>query len=106
MWYCIELGCYFRLRIPLCPHQPRRKTSPDRMFYLASWTKQEMRSLMILQVSSVQVNDILISLFIGRPHSDSTYRQKIQTVNDEIYKMRNEAAEETVVSTFDISSSH
>jgi len=61
---------------------------------------------MIPQVSLVRVSSIIISLFTGRPRSDSTYRQKIQTVNDEIYKMQNEAAEETAVSTFDISSSH
>jgi len=65
-----------------------------------------MRSLMIPQVSLVRVSSIIISLFTDRPRSDSTYRQKIQTVNDEIYKMQNEAAEETAVSTFDISSSH
>ena len=61
---------------------------------------------MIPQVSLVRVSSIIISLFTDRPRSDSTYRQKIQTVNDEIYKMQNEAAEETAVSTFDISSSH
>jgi len=57
---------------------------------------------MILQVSSVQVNNILISLFIGRPHADSTYRQKVQKLNDEKYEVQNEAAQQNVVSTFDL----
>jgi len=61
-----------------------------------------MRSLPILHVSSVQVNDIIISLFIGRPRSDSTYRQKVQKLNDEKYKIQNEAADQTAVSTFNL----
>jgi len=54
---------------------------------------------MILQVSSVQVNNIKISSIIGSPRSDSTYRQKVQQLNDEKYKIQNEAAQYTEVST-------
>ena len=61
-----------------------------------------MRSLMILQASLVRVSSIIISLFIGRPHSDSTYRQKVQKLNDEKFKIQNETAQQTVVSTFDL----
>jgi len=57
---------------------------------------------MMLQVSSVQVNNLIISLFIGRPYSDSTYRQKVQKVNDEKFKIQNETAQQTVVSTLDL----
>jgi len=72
------------------------------MFYLASWTRLEVRSLIMLQASSVQVNNLIISLFIGRPRLDSTYQQKVQKLNDEKYKIQNEAAEQIVVSTFDL----
>jgi len=70
------------------------------MFYLASWEKLEVISLMILQLSLVQVSSIIISLFIGRPLSDSTYRQKVQKLNDEKYKFQNETAQQNVVSAF------
>jgi len=54
---------------------------------------------MILQVSSVQVNNIIISSIIASHRSDSTYRQKVQRLNDEKYKIKNEAAQHTEVST-------
>ena len=58
-----------------------------------------MRGLMILQGSSLQVNNVIIPSIIGSPSSDSTYRQKVQILNDEKYKIQNEAAQYTEVST-------
>jgi len=61
-----------------------------------------MSNLMILQVSSVQVDNLIISLFIGQPRLDSTYRQKVQKLNDEKYRIQHETAQQTEVSSFDI----
>ena len=52
---------------------------------------------MILQVFSVQVNSIKITIH-WLTHSDSTYRQKIQKINDEKYMVQNEIAPQAEVS--------
>lgn len=57
---------------------------------------------MILQVSSAQVNNMMISPFIGLPCSDSAYRQMVQKINDEKYIIENEIVPQTTVGTLDI----
>jgi len=51
---------------------------------------------MILQAFSAQVNNIVISPFIGSPCSDSAYRQKVQQLNDEKYIIQKQIVPQTV----------
>jgi hypothetical protein len=72
------------------------------MFFHVFWAKLKMRSLMIHHASSVQVSNIIISSFIRLPHSDSTYRQQVQKLNDEKYVIQTDVVPQTVVGTLDL----
>jgi len=61
-----------------------------------------MSNLMIIQVSSVQVNSKVKFPFIGLPCSDSAYRQKVQEINDEKYIFQNEIVSQNGVGTLDL----
>jgi len=57
---------------------------------------------MVLQAFSVQVNNIILSTFIGLPCSDSAYRQKVQKLNDKKYTIQNEIVSQIEVGTLDL----
>ena len=61
-----------------------------------------MSSLILLYVSSVQVNNIMVTLFIDRPRSDSAYRQKVQKMNDEKAMIQNDIMPQNEVGTLDL----